>query len=363
MSSQLIAVLARICELQRSYSSRNTPEMQERGRLIRSVLPQEIWKNEGRLRDALGPFGSDLGIDASDGKGLKSEAPWVRVYAKSMSPAATNGFYVVVHFARDGSTVFVTFGCGSTVWKGGGLVAESDEELASRTGWARRVVEEQFGTLSPFNDEMSLGATASLPRTFEKATVGAKRLAVDSLDETEFYDLLVMAMERLREIYEAQRVGRDLRPAEAAERDLEMLARPARGRAGGQGFRLSAAERVAIERRAMEVAAKCLEDRGYSVIDRSKTASYDLEAVAESGTLKIEVKGTTGSTSDEIFMTANEVQLHRAERGRTGLIVVSNIRLSKSDGGVVALGGEAAVELGWDIDGWTLTPMAYKVSR
>lgn len=41
-----------------------------------------------------------------------------------------------------------------------------------------------------------------------------------------------------------------------------MMARPARARAGGQGFRLAAEERVAIERRAMEVATKCLERPG-----------------------------------------------------------------------------------------------------
>lgn len=216
-TSGVVEVLTRICALQAAYSSTNTDEMQERGRLIRRALPQEFRKIEGRLRDALGPFGDDLEIDASDGIGRKTEAPWVRVCAKSMSPAATSGFYVVVHFARDGSAVFVTFGCGSTVWKGGDLIAESDEELASRTGWARRVVEERFGTLSPFTDEMFLGATASLPRTFEKATVGAKRLSVDALDEAEFYDLLVKATERLREIYEAQRVGRDLQPAEVAD--------------------------------------------------------------------------------------------------------------------------------------------------
>lgn len=79
--------------------------------------------------------------------------------------------------------------------------------------------------------------------------------------------------------------------------------------------------------------------------------------------MKVEVKGTTGWTSDEIFMTTNEVQLHRAERGHTGLIIVSNIRLAKTEDGVIAVGGDASVELGWDIDSWALVPMAYKVSR
>ena len=34
--------LRRICELQPAYSSENTPEMQERGQLIRQKLPGEV---------------------------------------------------------------------------------------------------------------------------------------------------------------------------------------------------------------------------------------------------------------------------------------------------------------------------------
>jgi hypothetical protein len=304
-----------------------------------------------------------MGIDASDGIGRKTEAPWVRIFAESMSPAATSGFYMVVHFARDGSAVFVTMGCGSTVWKNGDLIAESDEELANRTGWARSVVLEKFGTLEPFTDRIALGAKAALPRTFEKATAIAKRIAVDALDETEFDDLLVAATERLREVYEAQRVGSDLKPTEAAEREIEEIARPVRVRPGGQGFRLSQEERRAIELRAMELATGWLEANGYEVTDKSKSAPYDLEAAKEALVLKIEVKGTTGAGNDDIFMTKNEVDLHIKEKGSTGIIIVSAINLSKSDGKVSATGGKVYAEIGWDIEHWSLIPMAFKVSR
>jgi hypothetical protein len=337
--------------------------MQERGRLIRHALPEEFRKFEGRLRAALGSLGAEMGIDASDGIGLKTEAPWVRIFAKSMSPAATSGFYVVVHFARDGSAVFVTMGCGSNVWKNGDLVADSDQDLATRTGWARSVVLEKFGTLDPFSDKIALGARADLPRTFEKATAVAKRIAVDALDETEFEDLLVAATERLREVYDAQRVGSDLKPTEAAEREIEEIARPVRARAGRQGLRLSAEERRAIELRAMEVATGWLEANGYKVTDKSKNAPYDLQAVMDAFALKVEVKGTTGTGGDDIFMTKNEVDLHIKEKGKTGIIIVAGIQLSKTDGKLSAKGGKVHAEIGWDIEKWSRTPMAFRVSR
>ncbi len=280
-----------------------------------------------------------------------------------MSPSATNGFYVVLHFARDGHAVFVTVGCGSTVWKNGDLLAVSDEELASRTGWARAIVQEKFGSLSPFTDEIRLGASAPLPRTFEKATAIAKRIVVQDLDESTFRDLLVAATERLCEIYEGQRTGRDLTPTEIASVDLEAISKPSRANRGGQGLGLAADERRAIELWAMDRAREWLISNGYSVKDVSATASYDFEADGTEGKVKVEVKGTTSAGCNDIFMTANEVSLHRSERGKTGLIIVSQISLKRLDGKATASGGSVVAEIGWDIDLWDRTPMAYRLSR
>jgi hypothetical protein len=51
----MIEALRRICALQPFYSPINTPEMQERGRLIRHTLPKEIKSISDELRAALGP--------------------------------------------------------------------------------------------------------------------------------------------------------------------------------------------------------------------------------------------------------------------------------------------------------------------
>lgn len=358
----IVDTLGRICELQSSYSSANTPAMQERGRLIRHDLADAFRALHEPLSKALGDYASAFDVDASDGIGRKTEAPWVRIFARSMSPAPTAGFYVVVHFSRDGGAVFVTVGCGSTVWKNGDLVAESDEALKQRTDWGRGVILQEVGTLAPFTDVISLGASAPLPRTFEKATCIAKRLTPSTLREEEFVDLLIKATERLSEIYDAQRIGRDVTPAEIDADELEMIANPTRPKQRGQGLGLSADERRAVEIQAMRVAKIWLEAQGYKVRDRSVTHSYDYDAERE-GTIKIEVKGTTSDTDEEILMTRNEVELHRRERGRTGLIIVSGIRVDRSNGNVSATGGRVRAEIGWDIDAWVLSPMAYRVSQ
>jgi hypothetical protein len=105
--------LASICELQKKYSSSNTPEMQERGRLVRTVLAQEIRDRIPDVQKAFDSVFDDLAVEGSDGIGRKTEAPWVRLFSKAMSPNPRQGFYLVIHFAADGSAVFVTVGCGS----------------------------------------------------------------------------------------------------------------------------------------------------------------------------------------------------------------------------------------------------------
>jgi hypothetical protein len=78
--------MKRITELQPSYSSDNTDEMKERGALIRRELPEALRDYLPELRPELGKYGADLAIDASDGIGRKTEAPWVRLASKELSP-------------------------------------------------------------------------------------------------------------------------------------------------------------------------------------------------------------------------------------------------------------------------------------
>jgi hypothetical protein len=122
--------------------------------------------------------------------------------------------------------VFITVGCGATTWGNGELRPLADDDLRRKTEWARKIVSEQFGTLDPFSDEISLGAKAPLPRAFEKATALARRLPVEVLKKNEIRSLLVAAAERLRAIYEAQRTGRDLVASDLTFMELTQLQNP-----------------------------------------------------------------------------------------------------------------------------------------
>jgi len=243
-------VLKQICALQPSYSSANTLPMQERGRLIRDELADELRHRLPLIESSFDTEVRDLDVEASDGIGRKTEAPWVRVFSKRLSPTPREGFYIVFHFRRDGSALYITIGCGSTVWSGGDLKPFSDDVLALRTEWARNIVRQSFGNILPFNDEIALGAKAPLPRTFEKATALAALLPVEEIEETDINELLVAAAKRLNAIYRAQLSERDISPGEQDVEAIIKLAKPL-SRSRRQGFGLSATERRAIERRAM----------------------------------------------------------------------------------------------------------------
>lgn len=360
----MIETLRRICELQQAYTSHNSEAMRERGHLIRRTLPDILRAMQPELAAELGPFGEGFKVGASDGIGRKTEAPWVRVFDRRMSPRPTDGFYVVIHFSADGSAMFVTVGCGSTVWANGDLRSISDKELRQRTDWARAIVTDVFGGLEPFTDAIELGAKAPLPRTFEKATVMARKIAVGDLDAVVITDLLLQATRRLRELYEAQGRGQDLSVADVIELQLEALSRPQRQAGGlGQGFGLSGPERRAIELRAMDVAEDWLKAEGYKVKNTSRNSAFDFLATKAGTSVKVEVKGTTSDSAQSIFMTRNEVELHRRETGATALMIVSRIRLDRRSNPPKASGGELVAEIGWDIESWELAPMAFRLSR
>lgn len=360
----MIETLRQIAALQPEYQPENTPAMQKRGELIRTTLAAEVRELASTLAPRLEEFGGDFGVDASDGIGRKTEAPWVRFYSERMSPSPRDGFYCVIHFSADGSAFWVTIGCGSTVWNGGDLKALPDAELEARTGWARAVAADALGSIEPFTDKIALGAKAALPKTFEKATALALRFDPATAQEEAVRAALLQAADYLREIYRAQSVGAHLSPADIAEIEVEAIARPNRSAAAGQGIGLTGPERRAIELRGMALAREWLEGLGYSVKDKSQSAPFDFEATRDGETIKVEVKGTTAPSCSEFFMTRNEVELHRVEQGKTGLALVYGIKLHRDgNGGCEASGGTCQGEIGWDIGLCTLQPVAFRVSR
>lgn len=355
--------LRRICELQPYYSSSNTSEMQERGRLVRRVLVEEIRGLKKPISAALGPFGHDFFVEGSDGIGRKTELAWTRFCSESMSPRPTDGFYVVLHFSTDGSGVNIAVGCSSSKFHNGYSIILPLEELDERCEWARAIVLEERGSLEPFTDANDFGATAALPKSFERACALVKKVEYGEIDDVVMERHLVEAAEMLQAIYAAQRVGRDLSPADQTELEIISVTKPASMIARSQGFGLTPNERKAVECRAMALAEQWLRGNGYLPKDTSANRPYDFEATRGDETLLVEVKGTTSDAADAIAMTHGEVELHRNKKGQTALMIVTGIRLQTGPNNPTATGGTLETHIGWDIDAWTLQPTAFRVMR
>ena len=78
------------------------PFARERRVDIKQNLPAALWEFHEGFRENIREFSEDLKIEGGDGIGLKTPAPWVRIFSQSLSPSATSGHYLVIHFSIDG---------------------------------------------------------------------------------------------------------------------------------------------------------------------------------------------------------------------------------------------------------------------
>lgn len=123
----------------------------------------------------------------------------------------------------------------------------------------------------------------------------------------------------------------------------------------------SAAERKAIERRAMHVVCADYRRSGYDVVDVSDHAPWDLAATHASGHVAhIEVKGTTGS-GRAVTVTAGE-RRHATEFAHPALAIVTGIALVRGRK-PAASGGKLSTHLTpWSVDdgAWSATVYRYE---
>jgi len=130
----------------------------------------------------------------------------------------------------------------------------------------------------------------------------------------------------------------------------------------GQG-RLKLEERLAVETRAMVLAADWCRQNGWPLVtDVSTTRSWDLEARQKttSAPVFVEVKGTTGPKR-VVEVTSGEVKHAQANPDRTVLVIVTDIRLKKGDM-PVASGGKLSVIHPWSPEATALKPTRYRWS-
>lgn len=354
-------VVREILAAQREYSPDNTPAMRRRGELVRKDMTAWIRRLLPELREAAGV--DDLQVDASDGKGRRSEIPWARVHSASRSPRATDGWYVVYLFDAPGEAVYLTLMQGTTTWKGGSLVTLPSSELRARVAWARGALAPDLARRPDLLDGIDLkGRTGKRAAGYEEGTVAAFGYRADAIPSNEVLHAdLASLVSVLGRLYEAVDRALDL-PGEPAPEISDAITASARaaGRRGvGQGIRLTAADRLAIERHSVDRALAHLEALGYATRDVGATESYDIDAKRPGEHLHVEVKGTT-SPGQEVVLTKNEVDLNAEKWPNTMLIVVSGIHLDRTASPPRASGGSLRVVHPWRVEAEDLTPISYR---
>ncbi|CDO38220.1 MrcB family domain-containing protein [Novosphingobium sp. KN65.2] len=356
-------LFSEVLALQLEYSSENTPAMARRGDLIRNIIPTEMRDWAAAAPGALLPFRGRLNVQGRDGTGLKTFVPWVRIHSPELSPSAQSGWYVVYLFREDGSGVTLGISHGSTRFDGGDFKPRSATEAASLMRWGRGLLGDEASLLG-FNEGVDLGSAQKLSRAYEATTAFSKLYPTNDLpsDETLQRDA-ENAVGLLGQIYRAIELGRspEADPPEIAEarEAITTIARPKSpsARLSGQGFGLTAAQKQAVEARAMAMAYSWLQANGFDNIkDVHQTHSCDYLARRDNVEHCIEVKGTTAALG-KVLLTANEVELHRKSYPHNVLIVVHDINLldlrTIADGGVVT-----AFEQ-WSVAEAQLVPLSY----
>ncbi|MCR3747863.1 MrcB family domain-containing protein [Lentzea californiensis] len=352
--------------LQREWTSKNTPAMEKRGRLVRHGVANWLREQLPALRRAA-PVEIDWGVQAKDATGGKAEIPWARVHSLARSQSATIGWYVVYLFGAQSERVYLSLMQGATRWENTEFPARPKQELLQRARWARDMLKVRLDVRPDLVTVIELKARGrKLGPAYENGTVVAFEYSLEELpsDEVLAADLLFLGSV-LSELYEILDLAVDLPPGDPAPEiaDAEVEAGRSAGKARrGQGLRFDAGERIAIERRAVDLAMQHLVAQGYSVKDVGATRSYDLDARRGEEHLYVEVKGTTTKWTDtsEIMLTRNEVELHLREYPRTMLVIVSRIVLDHSVTPPAASGGELRVVHPWKIVEPNLTPVSYR---
>ena len=134
--------IERVLRLQLQYDSANTEPMAERRRIVTNELVSEFraafsgWPSESALKCA-----------GSSGAGNSAKVPWVRVFNPEQSPTPTQGWYVVLLFAADGSSASLSLNQGVTQLSGA--------EIARNVTSARRLIAAEGFAYAPDQDSRS----------------------------------------------------------------------------------------------------------------------------------------------------------------------------------------------------------------
>ncbi|MEV7865277.1 DUF3578 domain-containing protein [Streptomyces sp. NPDC088124] len=357
-------LLSEVLGLQKVWQAKNTKDMQRRGVVVRTEIRDWLREHAEALAVAIEIPLDDVGVEGKDGAGQRSEVAWTRVYSKSRTPSATDGWYIVYLFSADGERVYLSLMQGTTEWIAGELKPREPAALKKRIDWARPLIEHLASERADLLREIRLNARTKLGKGYEPGTVLAIEYRRDAIPNSDVLSQDLLFMARLLGLLykaadDATHIPGDL-PVEVREatQSAATAANRRSARRGGQGFLMTAAERKAIEDRSVLLATEHFEAQGWTVKDVGASKPYDLHLTRGDEKLHVEVKGTT-SDGSQIILTRAEVEWQRRFAPENALVIVHSIELDRSVEPVTATGGVLYCTSPWTIEEETLTVISY----
>jgi hypothetical protein len=351
---------------QLQYSQSNTPAMQARGDLIRNTIPGLFRKAAESNRIPNVSLIPDLFIEGSDGKGNKNYVPWVRFASESLSPSARIGWYITFLFSTDGSSVWLVIAHASTS-EGGKSISKEVRQKLKEWGLSKLPSLNDIDTELSASIDLNSGGPG-LGDKFESTSLFGFQFKQGNVPSTtRILEKINLLLPHLKTLYDAELNDPSMPSAEpielkAAEEVIDEIAGkvPKARKYSGQGTRGTYEERRAIERRAVDLAIEYFGSTNdwETIKDTGSNQSYDLLLTNKNKKLYVEVKGTQ-SRGEKVFLTKNEVKVHKKFYPNNALFVVSGIKLIKGDL-LIASGGEIRVIYPWKIKDSNLIAMAYE---
>ena len=176
---ELEYILANYREIKEKYS--RVPRNTEIPRLVKTVRQDiaDIFRN---CIESYGYKLEDWKVKGSIGEPNRSFAnvPWVALFKRSITTSAENGYYIVLLFSEDMSSVYLTLNQGYTAFK----ERYSSKTLAYKKlkDCAREVISFIGDTSSGFiPGEIDLHTTAELPLGYQMGSIWAKQYHVGAL--------------------------------------------------------------------------------------------------------------------------------------------------------------------------------------
>jgi hypothetical protein len=364
-------LLRKVLALQPSWTWSNSDAMEERGKLIRSTLPEAIAADLPHLAEQLGLPLAAVGVEGRDATGSKSQIPWVRIFGREQSPTVREGWCLVYLFSATGERAYLSLMQSTTMWirEVRDYKVRPHQDLQARARWALPAISDAITVRDDVVRELRLDATTKVGKTYPPGNLLALEYHRESMPtaSTLRKDLRFMSG-LLGRLYaaEARTILDPDAPAPEVVLAEESAARAAGRRirsesktqASGQGLGLTAAERKLIESHAVQMATGYFEKLGWKVEDVGAVESFDLLLRRGEEICRAEVKGTT-SLGRQVVLTRAEVEKQREYFPHNALAVVHSIRLDRTREPAMAFGGEVECITGWKVAETDLTPISY----